>query len=51
MEWVLRETVIKYNHGLDTVYKTGATPGSDYALLVIGLLLIFFIMSLTEKVK
>ena len=51
LEWVLRETIIRYNHGLEAIYKTGATPGSDYALLIIGLLLIFFIMSLTEKVK
>ncbi len=51
LEWVLRETIIRYNHGLEAIYKTGATPGSDYALLIIGLLLFFFIMSLTKKVK
>jgi len=51
MEWVLRESITKYQHGLDLIYKTGPTPGSDYAPLVIGLLLIFFIMSLRERAK
>ena len=51
MEWVLRETIVKYQHGLDLVYKTGPTPGSDYAPLVIGLLLIFFIMSLRDRAE
>ena len=51
MEWVLRETIVKYQHGLDLVYKTGPTPGSDYAPLVIGLLLIFFIMSLMDRAE
>lgn len=51
MEWILRETIVKYQHGLDLIYKTGPTPGSDYAPLVIGLLLIFFIMSLRDRAE
>lgn len=51
MEWILRETIVKYQHGLDLIYKTGPTPGSDYAPLVIGLLLFFFIMSLRDRAE
>lgn len=51
MEWILRETIVKYQHGLDLIYKTGPTPGSNYAPLVIGLLLIFFIMSLRDRAE
>jgi hypothetical protein len=46
MEWILRATVIRFNHGLDSIYTFGPTPGSDYAPIAIGLLLIFFVISL-----
>ena len=51
VEWFLRVTFIKYKHGLDTLYTLGPTPGSDYALLAVGLLFIFFIISLRDSTK
>ena len=38
LEWLLRTTLISYMHGLDSIYKTGSTPGADYAPLVLSLI-------------
>ena len=51
MEWILRATVIRFNHGLDSIYTSGPTPGSDYAPIAIGVLLVFFVISLRVKSK
>ena len=51
MEWILRATVIRFNHGLDPLYTTGPTPGYDYAPIAIGVLLVFFVISLRVKSK
>ncbi len=51
LEWILRITLISYMHSLDAIYKTGPTPGADYAPLVIIFLIIFFILSLKERSK
>ena len=51
LEWLLRITLISYMHGLDSIYKTGSTPGADYAPLITILLIIFFMLSLKERSK
>ena len=49
LEWFLRVTLISYMHGLDSIYKTGSTPGADYAPLITILLIIFFMLSLKDR--
>lgn len=49
LEWVLRITLISSWHGLDDSYRTAPTPGVIYAPYVLGLLSIFFVLSLKES--